>query len=102
MSEYDLDKIDTSSLIEDFNKFIDNDIPWSKITPEYSEHLKKRLKTSNKTFPFSDSPMIFYTIFQTIRWMKTVLKNKSLNDSFKFPDFKALAEIGRASCRERV
>ncbi|WP_417266080.1 DUF6617 family protein [Brumimicrobium sp.] len=90
MSEYEFDKIDTSSLIDDFNKFIDGDMQWSKITPEYSDHLKKRLKTSNKTFPFSDSPMIFYTIFQTIRWMKTVLKNKSLNDSFKFPDFKAL------------
>src|SRR5690554_2860157 len=62
------------------------------LIPEYFEFLKKKLKEGGSEFPFSDSPIIFFSIDQTIRWMKTVLKNNSLHDTFNFPNYRAIAK----------
>src|SRR5690554_1514085 len=92
MTTYDFDILDTSEMLNDFDLFLSGELPWSKLIPEYFEFLKKKLKEGGSEFPFSDSPIIFFSIDQTIRWMKTVLKNNSLHDTFNFPNYRAIAK----------
>jgi hypothetical protein len=86
MSNYHWDKLNNAQLVSDHQLFTNSDLPWSRITPQFITETRARY-SQTKSFPFSDTPFIFYSLHQTIKWVKTILDGAAIGDNFTFPDY---------------
>ncbi|MBU2018516.1 MAG: hypothetical protein KJ941_02615, partial [Bacteroidetes bacterium] len=81
--------INNSQALQDFHLFFEGDLAWSKINPAYIANSKVNASLS---VPFSDTPIIFYTIHQVILWMESVIAGGEIQTPFEFPKYDEIIE----------
>jgi len=91
MKDYPFHAINKFSILEDHQQFQQGEPPWSKISPKSIDASRQRFKEIQHT-PFSDTPFIFYTIYQTIKWMKAFLDGQEITDTFNYPNYIEIAK----------
>lgn len=92
LSGYDFSLINNEQALDDFHTFYEKDLSWNRITPKYIEHSRQLLNESGKIKPFSESPIIFYTIAQVIQWIEKVVNGQPLMQPFLYPDYDAIVD----------
>jgi hypothetical protein len=91
MKDYEFSLVDTSSIVSDHEQFKHGEPPWSKISPTSIKDSRQRYKEIQRT-PFSDTPFIFFTIYQTIKWMKAFLDGQEVVGIFNYPNYIEIAK----------
>jgi hypothetical protein len=92
LSEYNFNLLDNTNALNDFHTFQDKDLSWKRITPEYIEKSRKLLDEAGKIKPFSESPIIFYTIAQIMQWIEKVVNGQQLMMPFIYPDYHQIVD----------
>jgi hypothetical protein len=91
MKDYPFNLISISSILADHEQFKQGEPPWSQISPKSIDASRQRFNKIKQT-PFSDTPFIFYTIYQTINWAKAYLDGQEITDKFNYPNYIEVAK----------
>jgi hypothetical protein len=92
LADYDFQLIDNENALSDFHVFYEQDLSWNRINPQYMERSRSLLNEAGKTKPFSESPIIFYTIAQVMQWIEKIVNGQPLMSPFTFPDYDAIVD----------
>src|SRR5690606_11879090 len=90
LAGYDFSQLENDAALEDFQQYQKDKINWGRISKYYIDELREKYNTNKENVPFSDAPVIFYSVGKVMAWMGKVLNGTSAVAPWLLADTKQL------------
>ncbi len=87
----DIDKYDNDLLLENYPLFFNDENNYRKLNPENLSEPLNKISNNIKTI-VSNELTLFFVLDTVLKWMKKIIKGKSINEPFEYIDLKKKIE----------